>query len=653
MDREMQGGMGPMENLPAEVSAVDKIGEEQIAKAMTTLMEYKKGKENLEKRIVENEQFWKMRHWDGFDKNSVDKATSGWLVNVVLNRHADAMDNYPEPNCLPRAADDQQEAKTLSKVLPVILEQNAFKKTYSNCWWQKIKSGCSVYGVFWDQQKLGGLGDIAVRRCDPLNLFWEPGITDIQESRNLFQVELVDNETLVEQYPQLEGKLKGQSEIAKKYVYDDKVDTSKKSTVVDWYYKRRVGGREVLHYCKFVENHVLYATENDTAVPTRMQYQGTDDYGVPIVTEVPAGRSMAERGWYDHGKYPFVFDVLFPEEGTPCGFGYIDICKNPQVQIDLMNRAFIENTLAAARPRFFIRNDGAVNEKEFADWNKPFVHTDGNLGQDSIMPITTPQLSGNYLNVMQMKQHEMRETSGNTEANTGSVPSSVTAASAIAALQEASGKLSRDMIDGGYDAVREVILLAIDLIRQFYDAPRTFRITGEQGEDQFTSYDNRNLQPKPIMGMSGRQMGYRTPVFDIEVVPQRENEYTKETYNQLALKFLQLGMFTPQQAEQALLTLDMMDFKGKEALVQKISKNGAMFQQLVQMQQTALQLAQMVDATKGTNYAEQIAAQINGQPAPPVSMGGEAEMPGPETNHDEAATTAKARAQTQNAARPR
>ena len=155
------------------------------------------------------------------------------------------------------------------------------------------------------------------------------------------------------------------------------------------------------------------------------------------------------------------------------------------------------------------------------------------------------------------------------------------------------------------------------------------------------------------MGMSGRQMGYRTPVFDIEVVPQRENEYTKETYNQLALRFLQLGMFTPQMAEQALLTLDMMDFKGKEALVQKISKNGAMFQQLVQMQQTALQLAQMVDATKGTKFAEQIAAQISGQPAPPVSMGGEAEMPGPETNHDEAATTAKARAQTQNAARPR
>lgn len=639
---------------PAELpQETPRIGEEQVRQAMDTLLEYKKGKANLEKRIIENEQFWKMRHWDGYDKDSVSKASSGWLVNVVLNRHADAMDNYPEPNCLPRAADDQEEARTLTKVLPVILEQNNFKKTYSDCWWQKIKSGFSVYGVFWDQSKLNGLGDISIRRVDPLNLFWQPGITNIQESRNLFHTELIDNETLEEEYPQLKGQLKGESEVARKYLYDDSVDTSKKSTVVDWYYKRRTGTKTVLHYCKFVGTHVLYSTENDTQAPVRETPVGVDEMGLPVVQQVVTGPSVAEKGWYQHGKYPFVPDVLFPEEGTPGGFGYVDICKNPQTHIDLMNRAFIENTLAASRPRFFIRNDGSINEEEFADWKRPFVHTDGNLGQDSILPITTPQLSGNYLNVMQMKIQEMRETSGNTEANTGSLPSSVTAASAIAALQEASGKLSRDMIDGGYGAVKEVVLLVIDLIRQFYDAPRTFRITGAQGDLQFANYDNRNLQPKPIRGQSGTTMGYRTPVFDIEVVPQRENEYTKETYNQLALQFYGAGMFNPQAAEQTLLTLDMMEFKGKDELVRKVRENAGMYQRLMQMQGTALQLAKIVDAQNRTNYAEQVAAQITGQPTPVIDAGGKAEMPEEEPKPGENAVTAKARAQTQNAARPR
>ncbi len=644
--------------LPAEGAAESvgaaKIGPEQVQKALQTLMEYKKGKTNLEKRIVEDEQFWRMRHWDGYRAKDEARASSGWLVNVVLNRHADAMDNYPSTNCLPRAADDQQEARTLSKVLPVILDQNQFKKCWSECWWQKLKSGCGVYGVFWDRSKLNGLGDIAIRYCDLLNLFWEPGIRNLQDSRNLFHTELVDNEMLIEQYPQLEGKLPGQSEIVQKYLHDDAVDNSGKSVVVDWYYKRRRGGKEVLHYCKFVGTEVLYATENETEPPTELRQAGADPYtGIPLVERVITGPSVAERGWYDHGKYPFVPDVLFPAEGTLGGFGYIDICRNPQVQIDLINAAVLDNTLASARPRFFIRSDGGVNEEEFADWGKPFVHTDGNLGQDSILPIATKPLSGDVLNVLQMKVQEMRETSGNTEANTGSVPSSVTAASAIAALQEASGKLSRDMIDAGYEAVKEVALQVIDLIRQFYDAPRTFRITGERGEQQFATYDNRNLQPRPILSASGREMGYRTPVFDIDVVPQRENEYTKEAYNQLALELYGAGMFNPQAAEQTLLCLGMMDFKGKEELVQKVTANAAMFRQLQQMQETALQLAQMVDSLKGTRIADQIAAQIMGRPAQAAAGGGGAEMPEPESKPGEAAVTAKARAQSQSAARPR
>ena len=37
----------------------------------------------------------------------------------------------------------------------------------------------------------------------------------------------------------------------------------------------------------------------------------------------------------------------------------------------------------------------------------------------------------------------------------------------IAALQEAGGKLSRNMIDDGYEAFSDVVTLVIELIRQF------------------------------------------------------------------------------------------------------------------------------------------------------------------------------------------
>jgi hypothetical protein len=99
------------------------IGTEQIRAARETLRRYKADKANLEKRIIDNEQFWKLRHWEQMSAGAPGdpKPASAWLVNVVLNRHADAVDNYPEPNCLPRSADDVQEARKLTKILPVIL----------------------------------------------------------------------------------------------------------------------------------------------------------------------------------------------------------------------------------------------------------------------------------------------------------------------------------------------------------------------------------------------------------------------------------------------------------------------------------------------------------------------------------------------------
>ena len=426
-----------------------KIGAEELRRANGILKKYKEGKTRLEQRIIDNEQFWKLRHWEQMEKegqggNSGDpQPASSWLVNCILSKHADAMDCYPAPTVLPREPDDRQEAQRLSRILPVVLKKNQFKRTYSSAWWYKLKSGCAVYGVFWDGTKLGGLGDISVKRMDLLNLFWEPGVTDIQDSAHFFSTELVDNDKLLAEYPQLEGKLGRGNFTLSRYLYDDTVDTSNKSLVVDWYYHTNMEGRKVLQYCKYVGETVLYATENDTVQPTETQLMGADENGRPVMGQVPCGPSMAQRGWYDHGKYPFVFDVLFPEEGTPCGYGYIDLCKSPQKQIDLMNQAILKNTLANATPRFFIRSDGAVNENEYADWTRPFVHTNGNLGSDSIAPIRAGSLDSVYVAILNNKIGEMKETAGNRDVANGGTASGVTAGTAIAALQESSGKLRR------------------------------------------------------------------------------------------------------------------------------------------------------------------------------------------------------------------
>ena len=525
-----------------------RIGTEEVRRAADILRRYHAGKRQLEQRIIDNEQFWKLRHWQQMEKtgqggNPADpQPTSGWLVNCILSKHADAMDCYPEPTVLPREPGDREEAGKLTRILPVILKKNGFKRTYSSAWWYKLKSGCAVYGVFWDAAKLNGLGDISIRRMDLLNLFWEPGVTDIQDSPHFFSTELQDREALEERYPQAKGKADRGGWTLSRYLYDDAVDTSGKVLVVDWYYHTRENGRRVLQYCKFVGDTVLYATENDP--------------------------DMRNRGWYDHGRYPFVFDVLFPEEGTPTGYGYVDLCKSPQKQIDLMNQAILKNTLASATPRFFVRSDGAVNENEYADWTRPFVHTNGNLGSDSIAPIQTAGLDSVYVAILQSKIAEMKETAGNRDVANGGTAGGVTAATAIAALQEAGGKLSRNMIDDGYEAFSDVVTLCIELIRQFYSLPRQFRLLGVMGQEEFVSYDSRGLQPQAVD--DGVVSGYRVPEFDLEVSAQDENPYKTMEYNQLALQLFQMGFFRADMTDQALRCLELMDFKNKDRLMSSI-----------------------------------------------------------------------------------
>ncbi len=593
-----------------------RIGAEELRRANGILKKYKEGKTRLEQRIIDNEQFWKLRHWEQMEKegqggNSGDpQPASGWLVNCILSKHADAMDCYPAPTVLPREPDDRQEAQRLSRILPVVLKKNQFKRTYSSAWWYKLKSGCAVYGVFWDGTKLGGLGDISVKRMDLLNLFWEPGVTDIQDSAHFFSTELVDNDKLLAEYPQLEGKLGRGNFTLSRYLYDDTVDTSNKSLVVDWYYHTNMEGRKVLQYCKYVGETVLYATENDTVQPTETQLMGADENGRPVMGQVPCGPSMAQRGWYDHGKYPFVFDVLFPEEGTPCGYGYIDLCKSPQKQIDLMNQAILKNTLANATPRFFIRSDGAVNENEYADWTRPFVHTNGNLGSDSIAPIRAGSLDSVYVAILNNKIGEMKETAGNRDVANGGTASGVTAGTAIAALQESSGKLSRNMIDDGYEAFADVVTLCIELIRQFYELPRQFRLLGAMGTEEFVSYDHSGLQPR-VMD-DGVTVSYRVPEFDLEIGAERESPYRTAEANQLALQLFQMGFFRDDLADQALRCLELMEFKNKDQLARVISGGQTQARQIAALRQQLLQLAQVVDEAKGTHLVESLSAEQGG-----------------------------------------
>lgn len=591
-----------------------RIGRKEIEKAASILQDYKDKKANLENRIVDDELWWELRHWESIRSKAITREgtamhpqpdpSSAWLFNAILNKHADAMDNFPEPVVLPRERNDEESAKTLSSILPVIMEYNDFEDTYSGNWWEKLKHGTAAYGVFWNNELENGLGDVDIKGIDLLNLFWEPGITDIQASRNLFIVGLVDTELLDEQYPEYAGKMKSDTSLVKQYIYSDAVDYENKSVVVDWYYKVKApSGRKVLHYAKFVHgcDFPLYATENNP--------------------------DTAETGIYDHGMYPVVLDTMYPEKGTPVGFGYVSICKDPQLYIDKLSANILETSMMGTKKRYFAGSNTNVNKEQFLDWNEPLVECEGEIDDRRLKEITVQPLDGIYVNVLQMKIDELKETAANRDVNSGGVGSGVTAAAAIAALQEAGNKASRDMISASYRAHQQISRMVIELIRQFYDEKRSFRITGQApGSYDFVEVDNRALKDQPIGADSGGEEMFRRPVFDLKIKAQKKNPFSRVSQNEYAKELYGLGFFNPQRAQEAMGALDMMEFEGIDKVKEQVREGETLVnicQQLSERLNQAVMLLQasgVIPAAQGS----QTQTQQNNSPvgAPSASKAG-------------------------------
>lgn len=528
-----------------------RLTDADVKAAAEILNRYRAGKSRLDSRLCEEAVWWRTRHGGGApagDTRRGVKPVSAWLFSSICNKHADLCDAMPVCAVLPREPDDEAEAELLSDILPVITERCGFAETYSDNAWSKLKHGMAAYGVFWNPALENGVGDIDIKRVDILNLFWEPDARHIQESPHLFLVGLCDTETLLSRYPHLKEKRAAMREDGALFTPDmggsylnGSQGMADKTAVVDWYYKRvNTAGCTVLHYAKFTGDVLLYASENDPA--------------------------YAERGWYDHGLYPVVLDVLYPEEGTATGYGFIAVGRNPQGYVDELDGHILEYANHASRVRYWAKRSLGVNEKEFLDPDRRIIEVEGDIDEEKLRQITLSPMDGMLTDVRRMKIDELKETTGNHDVAQGSTTGGVTAAQAIEALQEAGNKGSRDMIAGSHRAYTEIMRQVIELIRQFYDGMRCFRVTGKDGGRRYVRYTNTGLRDKTTgTGADGMAL-YRHPVFDVEVRAERENPLDRAGRNRLMLELYRAGLFEPANRTAAESALAGMDFEGIDLL---------------------------------------------------------------------------------------
>ena len=474
-----------------EFGAADVIYVDRINKASAILDEYRKGKQVLEQKTIENEDFWKQRQYECYTRPNNEQyiPASAWLWNCIVNKHSQLVAAYPKFNIIPRRKENEAEAEVLTEIMPIVLRQAGYRKTYSKVSRYKVTQGTGVTGVFWDGNADNGIGNV-----------------------------------------------------------------------------------------------VLYATENDTEAVT-------DEMG--NVIRPP----MSQTGLYADGKYPFVFDVLFEIEGTPTGYGYTDIGKDCQIQIDMLNNAITKNAMLSCKPRWFAREDAAINIGEFLDWSKDIIRVaSADLSDVALRQVDISPLGGQYVDVLNNRINELKETLGHRDVNTGGTVAGVTSASGIIALQESSGKIDKATALETYDAQEQIAQMVISRIKQFFTTPRVFRMLDDNGDVKYVEYiSKRDADGFPEM-----------PFFDIDITAEQASPYKAISQNELMLQLYQQGFFMPDNAMNALACLDGMDFDGKEDVMATIQSNNTLMQQFVK-------LAALVDQAYGTNMSMMIGGEA---PAP-------------------------------------
>lgn len=569
------------------------IGENEIAAAKTLMMQYFGAKKAYDERIKLNYDIYNLlyteqtnkEYYTDSDGNPKEKLirhhVGAQTLNVILNKHADAMDNYPEPIFLPREASDEETAKMLTSIVPCILERNKYQAVYSNGWTDKLVGGAACYAVIWDPDAEYGMGDIRIARVNLLSMAWEPFIENIQDSGNVFCVDYVDIEQVKEAYPELKEVSTEDLGLTEFKTYDSRSKTENKAAVVDWYYKRE----GLLHLCKFVGNHVIFSSENE--------------------------QERYPKGFYEDGKYPFVIDPLFPLRDTPVGFSFIDICRAPQRELDDLRRDILKNIKVNSQTRSLVDGQAIVNMDDLSDLNKDFIEAQNlNGGSRIVVPLETKDIAGGSLAMYTALSDEIKQTTGTNDASNGASAAGVTSGNAIAALQEAGGKISRDINKGGFRGFTEICELILERIRQFYVPERWFRIVGDDKKTEYVQFGNENLLPQDISVEGDDTVYKRVPVFDIDVKAQRSNPFTTAANNQMMVDMFRMGAFAPENTDAALAMLECMSFEGKDKLADIIKQNGGMAQAL---QQLSGQL-QMANAMMAQQTADSMAA-----PAPAMT----------------------------------
>ncbi len=471
------------------------------------------------------------------DKRTLQLQT---LKSTFNNCVADQMDNMPEALMMPERAGLEEVAEDLTDLVRYVLSQNDFEALHRRRVEDCFATGTAVTQVAWDRDLDGGRGNIALIRWPIEAFLWDPASENLQDGRAVFKVSWHPMSWFKQHYPDRyleigsdEAEYSGLG-MADAQEQSRPADEDRAMLIEYWYRLYDAAKRRYTVSVAYLAGGALLSNHPDV---------------------------------YRHGMYPFILDVYTPIEGLPVGDGLVQELA-PMMRYVNRYASYIDmNLRMASKGRLLIDRNAGIDKDALLDWESDVVEGD-RIDPSALQWLQTQPFTGMVTRQMMQLQADIKQDSGQNQFARGETVGGVTAASAISALQEAGGKITRLRTAGLNQGFREMVAQVMWLISQFYDRRRVFFITGRQGKER----REVNASPMRLFGQDFSAASFPAPPYTVQVQVQRRNPLRQQAQNELVLQAYQMSAEAGQYFPLSTL-FELLQVEGKERILPVLREN--------------------------------------------------------------------------------
>jgi hypothetical protein len=489
------------------------------------------------------------------------------LNSTMDNMIADYVDNRPEVIVVPEAQEKELISRGMTDVMGCVLHHANMPEAWRQAVEDAVVVGTGVIQDFYDEDmSVGGVeGNIGMIYWPAESWLPDPLTCNYQDGRAVFKVCTQPLSWFYQHYPNLAEYIDPDGESRLDYERDE-ADQRAISTddplvcILEVWYRRYNAEK------KRYEIHMAKVAGG-------------------VLLEDSRSNDETADGIYAHGMYPFTVLRFRERKDSAYGTGMVYDFKETQRMINRCIKYIDDNGRMASRFKLLVSKQAGVNKADLLDANKEIVEVDQRIDKTFIDWFQPQALNSLIPNAMGVLQDTMKQDSGQNQWARGEGGQGVTAASAIAQLATAGGKISRMHIESFLGQFRGTCERIVSMIGQFFKEKRIFTIYGDQGG---TDIKQVTFDRSEVFG--GLSV-YKKPAFTVRIVPQKSSPDQMRVFNETVLKMVELSANSGSPIP-AHFTAKALQMAGKEQIIPILEQADAQAQMLQQLQQQVQMLAE-------------------------------------------------------------